>query len=137
MVKGRCQIAASLLLALSAPAAGQPPAPTLVVPFENLQADPRAQWLGEAAAVPLTAVGLNSRVEFTDLDTGERESHVLTLPAAADPDHARLSVLAPVGTALLGYREGDEIEWPTPGGIRRLKLLRVTRERGLTAPAAG
>jgi regulator of nucleoside diphosphate kinase len=37
-------------------------------------------------------------------------------------------VLAPVGTALLGFSEGDEIEWPTPGGSRRLKLLRVTRE---------
>lgn len=91
----------------------------------------------DPVAVPTTAVGLNSRVELADLDTGERESYVLTLPAAADPDHARLSVLAPVGTALLGYREGDEIEWPTPGGLRRLKLLRVTREPGLTAPAAG
>jgi len=91
----------------------------------------------DASAVPANAVGLNSRVELTDLDTGERESYVLTLPAGADPDQARLSVLAPVGTALLGYREGDEVEWPTPGGIRRLKLLRVTRERELTAPAAG
>lgn len=91
----------------------------------------------DSVAVPANAVGLNSRVELTDLDTGERESYLLTLPAAADPDQARLSVLAPVGTALLGYREGDEIEWPTPGGIRRLKLLRVTREQELAAPAAG
>lgn len=82
----------------------------------------------DPAAVPANAVGLNSRVELADLDTGEHESYVLTLPAAADPDQSRLSVLAPVGTALLGYREGDVVEWPTPGGMRRLKLLRVTRE---------
>ncbi|HQY06476.1 MAG TPA: GreA/GreB family elongation factor, partial [Lacunisphaera sp.] len=82
----------------------------------------------DATAVPATAVGLNSRVELEDLDSGERESYVLTLPSAADPDQARISVLAPVGTALLGYRVGDEIAWPTPGGIRRLKLLQVTRE---------
>ncbi len=87
----------------------------------------------DPTAVPTNAVGINSRVELADLDTGERESYVLTLPSAADPEQQRISVLAPVGTALLGYREGDEIEWPTPGGLRRLKLLRVVRDSGLTA----
>lgn len=87
----------------------------------------------EPAAVPATAVGLNSRVEFVDLDTNERDEYVLTLPSAADPDHQRISVLAPVGTALLGYSEGTEVEWPTPGGIRRLKLLRVSRDAAVAA----
>ncbi len=82
----------------------------------------------EPSAVPANAVGLNSVVQLEDLDSGEREEYTLTLPATADPDKHRVSVLAPIGTGLLGYREGDEIEWPTPGGIRRLKLLRVTRE---------
>jgi regulator of nucleoside diphosphate kinase len=82
----------------------------------------------DPSAVPANAVGLNSCVDVTDLDTGERESYVLTLPGAADPGLQRISVLAPVGTALLGYREGDEVEWPTPGGLRRLKLLRVVRD---------
>jgi regulator of nucleoside diphosphate kinase len=82
----------------------------------------------DPAAVPTNAVGLYSCVDVADLDTGERESYVLTLPAAADPELQRISVLAPVGTALLGYREGDEVEWPTPGGLRRLKLLRVIRD---------
>jgi len=87
----------------------------------------------DAAAVPPTAVGLNSRVRFEDLETKEQEEYVLTLPAAADPDHQRISILAPIGTALLGYGEGDEVEWPTPGGIRRLKLLRVTRDAPVMA----
>jgi regulator of nucleoside diphosphate kinase len=82
----------------------------------------------EPSAVPTTAVGLNSSVRLQDLDTGEQEEYVLTLPAMSDPDKRRISVLAPIGTGLLGYREGDEIEWPTPGGVRRLRLLRVTRE---------
>lgn len=82
----------------------------------------------EASTVPPTSVGLNSRVRFLDLDTNEQEEYVLTLPDIADPDHQRISILAPIGTALLGYSEGDEIEWPTPGGIRRLKLLHVTRD---------
>ena len=82
----------------------------------------------DPAALPPNVAGLNSRVELLDLDTHEQESHVLALPADADPDRQRISVLAPIGTALLGYREGDEVEWPTPGGLRRLRLLRVTRE---------
>lgn len=82
----------------------------------------------EPSAVPPTSVGLNSRVRFQDLDTNEQEEYVLTLPAIADPDQQRISILAPIGTALIGYSEGDEIEWPTPGGIRRLKLLHVTRD---------
>jgi regulator of nucleoside diphosphate kinase len=87
----------------------------------------------DASAVPANAVGLNSRVEVADLDTGEQVTYVLVLPSAADPDQRRISVLAPVGTALIGYREGDEVEWPTPGGLRRLKLLRVTREARVAA----
>jgi regulator of nucleoside diphosphate kinase len=82
----------------------------------------------ESSAVPPTSVGLNSRVRFQDLDTNEQEEYVLTLPAIADSERQRISILAPIGTALLGYSEGDEIEWPTPGGIRRLKLLHVTRD---------
>ncbi len=39
----------------------------------------------------------------------------------------RLSILAPIGTALIGFREGSIVDWPTPGGIRRLKIHRVTQ----------
>jgi regulator of nucleoside diphosphate kinase len=40
-------------------------------------------------------------------------------------DANRLSVLAPLGTALLGYREGDELDWRMPGGMRRLRVERI------------
>lgn len=82
----------------------------------------------DALTLPPGTVGLNSRVRLRDLDRDEIEEHVLTMPAAADPDQQRLSVLAPVGTALLGYHVGDVIEWPTPGGNRRLEILSVVPE---------
>jgi hypothetical protein len=47
----------------------------------------------------------------------------------ADVAAQRVSVLAPIGTALLGYREGDEVERPTPGGLRRLRIEKVTQSR--------
>ncbi|WP_415909232.1 GreA/GreB family elongation factor [Oleiharenicola sp. Vm1] len=82
----------------------------------------------DAATLPPGTVGLNSRVRLLDLDRDEVEEYVLTIPAAADPERQRLSVLAPVGTALLGYHVNDEIAWPTPGGTRRLRILAVAPE---------
>lgn len=81
----------------------------------------------DADEVPDEAIGLNSRVEIEDLESGEREAYTLTLPAQADFDQGRLSVLTPIGAGLLGYEEGDEIEWPTPGGLRRIRVLQVDR----------
>jgi regulator of nucleoside diphosphate kinase len=81
----------------------------------------------EPSLIPPTVVGINSRVELEDLDSKETESYTLVAPDRADADQQRISLLAPVGAALIGYREGDEVEWPTPGGLRRLRVLKVTR----------
>jgi regulator of nucleoside diphosphate kinase len=78
-------------------------------------------------------VGLNSRVRFEDLGDRTIEEYVITLPTAADADRRRISVLSPIGAALLGYAEGAEIEWPTPGGMRRLRILAVMRDVPLDA----
>jgi regulator of nucleoside diphosphate kinase len=85
----------------------------------------------DRAAVVSTAelspdvVRLGSRVEIEDLADNSVEVYTLVLPEFANADDRRLSVLAPIGTAVLGYAEGDEIEWETPGGRRRLRLLAV------------
>jgi regulator of nucleoside diphosphate kinase len=63
----------------------------------------------------------------TVLDTASGSSLKITLvyPHEADPSAGKISVLAPLGTALLGYREGDEVEWLMPGGMRRLRIENV------------
>ncbi len=76
-------------------------------------------------AVPATVVTMNSKVEVLDLDTQERRSVTLVFPSMARIDAGRISVLAPLGTALLGSREGSQVEWPTPRGVRRLQIARV------------
>jgi len=60
-----------------------------------------------------------------DLDTGGESTYTLVFPSDADIAKGKISILAPIATALLGYREGDEIEWPTPGGRRRLNVIQV------------
>jgi len=79
----------------------------------------------DRGSLPPGVVTVDSRVRFVDEVTGEVETYIITWPDRADGGVERVSVLAPIGTALLGYREGDEVSWPTPGGIRRLRILSV------------
>jgi tetratricopeptide (TPR) repeat protein/TolB-like protein len=94
MVKGSWQIAAVLLVAMSGPAAAQPSTPTVVVPFENLQDDPRVQWLGEASAVLLTDGLASRRVQTVDREDRVRAFEQLRLPAPAALSHATVIKVA-------------------------------------------
>jgi regulator of nucleoside diphosphate kinase len=72
--------------------------------------------------VPPTIVTMNSEVEVVDLDTAERRCLTLVFPSMADIEAGRVSVLAPLGTALLGSRQGDLVTWQTPRGARQLRV---------------
>lgn len=70
-------------------------------------------------------VTLDSWARLLDLDA-DRETLVSpVMPSRANADAGRLSVLAPLGMAVLGFRAGDTIDWPVPGGRRRLRVLDV------------
>ena len=75
--------------------------------------------------VPAGIVTIGSLVRVADLDTGKRMVLTLVLPDEADVAQQRISVLAPLGTALPGFRAGDDVEWAMPGGIRRLHIEHV------------
>ncbi len=68
---------------------------------------------------------MNSKVEILDLDTQETMTYALVFPRDANIDEGRISILAPLGTAILGYRVGDEFEWEMPNGQRRLKIVKI------------
>jgi regulator of nucleoside diphosphate kinase len=76
-------------------------------------------------AVPSDVITMNSRAELLDLDTNERMEFTLVFPAEADVEEGKISILAPLGTAMLGYRVGNEFEWIVPYGRRRLKVVAV------------
>jgi len=75
--------------------------------------------------VPVDVITMNSKVHLKDLDSGEDLFLTLVFPSGADIKENRISVLAPIGTALLGYREGDTIEWKVPSGLRRMQVIKV------------
>jgi len=78
--------------------------------------------------LPPDVVTMNSTVRLRDLETGEEETYTLVYPHEADIGENKLSVLAPVGTALLGYRAEDVVEWPVPAGVRRFRIEEVVAQ---------
>ncbi len=76
----------------------------------------------EQKDIPPDVITMRSTVRLKDLDTGEEMIYWLSFPTEASSDEWKISVLAPIGTAMLGYRRGDVIEWEVPSGMRRLKV---------------
>lgn len=75
--------------------------------------------------IPGDVVTMRTQVRVRDLKSGAEMDLSVVFPSEADSEQGKISVLAPVGTALLGYRVGDTVEWAVPGGLRRLKIERI------------
>jgi regulator of nucleoside diphosphate kinase len=72
--------------------------------------------------VPIDVIRMNSRFRVLDLDNGRRARYTLVFPENADISNGRLSILAPLGAAVLGRRQEEVVEAKVPGGTRRLKI---------------
>jgi regulator of nucleoside diphosphate kinase len=79
----------------------------------------------EPEEVPDDVITMNSRAEMLDLETGETVTFTLVFPSQANVDEEKISVLAPIGAGMLGYRLKDEFEWNVPGGVRRMRVTRI------------
>ncbi|WP_110458144.1 nucleoside diphosphate kinase regulator [Shewanella algidipiscicola] len=76
--------------------------------------------------MPANIVTMNSTVRFKVASSDKEFSLTLVYPQNHNGDVGQISILAPVGSALLGLKEGDEIEWPKPGGGQLLvKIIAV------------
>ncbi len=75
--------------------------------------------------VPPNVVTMNSKVLLRDMETSEEMIYVLVFPKDANVDAGAISILAPIGTAILGYAKGDVIDWPVPSGIRRIRIEEI------------
>ncbi len=93
--------------------------------LEDLERELEQAQVVAAEDVPRGVVTLHSTVRVLDVDTGAIMVYTVVFPAEANLAANRISVLAPIGTALIGYRIGDVIDWKTPGGTRRLRVEAV------------
>jgi len=76
-------------------------------------------------SLPHDRAGLGSRVELRGVD-GEMVSYELVMPEDADPSKGWVSTASPIGRAIVGKEEGDEIHVTTPAGVREFELIRLT-----------
>jgi regulator of nucleoside diphosphate kinase len=99
---------------------------------DQLQLESLEQTLASAEVAPWERIAgdvirMNSTIRVLDLDTRKKERYTLVFPDNADISTRRISVLAPVGIALLGRRQGDVVETKVPGGARRLRVVWVSQ----------
>jgi len=75
--------------------------------------------------IPNNVITMNSKVRLQDINTQEENIYRLVFPDNADLSQGKISILAPIGTALLGYKVGDVFEWEVPAGIVKLKVEEI------------
>lgn len=79
----------------------------------------------DCSKVACDRVFFGNVVTLIDLDTDEEVSYQLLGPEEADVSKGRISVVSPMGKAMLGKRIGDEVEVKTPGGIRQFEVMDI------------
>lgn len=76
-------------------------------------------------AFPKHCVKLNSRVSILDLDTQKVLEFTIVMPEHADIKQNKISVITPIGAALIGFRKSEEVRWKVPAGLKRFRILDV------------
>jgi regulator of nucleoside diphosphate kinase len=93
--------------------------------LSNLEAELDRAEIVDPKHLPPDVITMRSKVRLKDLVNGEANTYSLVFPKEADFSEGKISILAPIGTAILGYKVGDTIEWPVPSGLRRLKVDKI------------
>ena len=93
--------------------------------IETLEAEIEKAKRIEPRKMKTNVVTMNSDVEVTDEDTGRLMKFKLVYPDEADFKTGKLSVLSPLGCALIGYSEGDVVEFRVPAGSKKVKIGKI------------
>lgn len=93
--------------------------------IKTLKAELDRASVVEPTEIPQDTITMNSRVRIQDPETGTCREYTLVFPQDADPAERKVSILAPLGTALIGYRVGDIIDFKAPAGVRRMKVVEI------------
>ena len=92
----------------------------------------------EPAEIPADVVTMNSTVRFTDEDSGKEFERTLCYPGEVTGGEDKVSILAPLGSALLGLSVGQRTDWPVPGGrMARIRILGVVAKPGRAGAQRG
>lgn len=98
-----------------------------------LQAELRRAKIVTDAKISDQVIQMNSEVAITDIASGKKLTFTLTYPKDANLSLQKLSILSPLGVALLGFQEGQIIEWNLPAGMRKFKIDEVSQAQGIVS----
>jgi len=93
--------------------------------LDTLESELDRAHVVDPSAVPKDVVTMNSQVRIQDVDTGMENVYTLVFPSDASIPEKKLSILAPIGTALLGVRAGETVDWPVPAGVRTVRIKEI------------
>jgi regulator of nucleoside diphosphate kinase len=93
--------------------------------LESLRNELDRAHVVEPAAIPHDIVTMNSQVRIEDVDTGDENVYTLVFPSDARIAEKKVSILAPIGTAMLGCRIGDTVDWSGPAGTRKVRIKEI------------
>ena len=100
-------------------------APANAEHIQRLKAELDRAHIVPGPELPADVIAMNSTVELEDLEDGEILTYTLVFPEDAEIEAGKISILAPLGMAMLGFKAGDEFEWPVPAGTLRVRVRRV------------
>jgi regulator of nucleoside diphosphate kinase len=79
----------------------------------------------DSTEIPPNVITMNSKVLLDDLENNQRKEYILVFPKEADIEQNKVSVLSPLGTAMIGCRVGHILRVKTPTGERRMKVQKI------------
>lgn len=92
---------------------------------EELHAELKKATLVEKAKFPIDVVRLNSVVKIKDEVANKEMEFTIVTPDLADIKQKKISVMAPIGTALIGFRKGQKVKWNVPAGEKTFLITEV------------
>lgn len=93
---------------------------------DDLKAELKKAKIVSNEDFPLDVVRINSRVTMKADDKDKIMELMLVTPDKANIKERKISILAPIGTALLGFRRGQKVKWQVPAGEKTFTILEVT-----------
>ncbi len=95
---------------------------------EELQLDLKRAKLVTPEKFPPDAVGLNSRVKIKEDTNDKIMEFIVVTPEKANVKEKKISVMAPIGAALIGFRQGQQVKWQVPSGKKTFTIMEVSNQ---------
>ncbi|WP_228011937.1 GreA/GreB family elongation factor [Flavobacterium hungaricum] len=82
--------------------------------------------INKGNSIDESVIRINSVVTIEDVKANKQMKIQIVLPSSADVKQSKISILAPLSVAIIGFKENDQVDWELPAGIKTLKIVAVS-----------